>query len=170
MLLAFYRRCVCNGAAPRQLYRLALLLLFLWHPDLAPLVELIRVVSSCWWLVSALSKTDSLVWSLRGRPSGGQHDALLAQPSSLVATTQLQRPVGESYVSHGALTIKTETCELLAYIYTLVLQAPEPKPAKQAIAGALQLPRGQERLNRRASCPQAAADASNKGCSVAKKR
>ena len=65
---------------------------------------------------------------------------------------------------------KTDKCRQLACIYTLVLQAPEPKPAKQAIAGALQLPRGQERLNRRASCPQAAADASNQGCFVAKPR
>merc|ERR1719163_370115 len=61
------------GAGPRssarvaRLYRLALL--FLWHPDLAALVELIRVVSRCWCLVSTLSKADSLVWSRRGRPA-----------------------------------------------------------------------------------------------------
>ena len=65
---------------------------------------------------------------------------------------------------------KTDKCRQLACIYTLVLQAPEPKPAKQAIAGALQLPRGQERLNCRASCPPAAPDASNKGRVVAKPR
>jgi hypothetical protein len=40
---ALWRSVLARRRASRRLYRLALL--FLWHPDLAPLVEVIRVVT-----------------------------------------------------------------------------------------------------------------------------
>ena len=85
-------------------------------------------------------------------------------------TNYVSRPDIEPYTATVVRIGNTDPCWIASVHLHTSIAGTGAKAAKQASVRALRGLRGQERLNCRASCPQAAADASNKGRSVAKPR